>query len=263
MRKLEGQVALITGGTSGLGLAVASRFLNEGAKVVVTGRSTETARKAKETLGEKALVITGDVSRLEDNKQAIKMAVETFGKIDILVPNAGVYDGNTPLIDIPEEQLSQAFDDLFGVNVKGYLLTIKAALPELLKTQGCIILSASYASFYAGGGGPLYTASKHAIAGLVKEIAFELAPKVRVNGVAPGVIATEMKMPSSIGKQVPSVIAGVEESLPLPMIPEGYDYTGLYVLLASKDEAKTMTGTIIQADCGMSIRGLTKVSGMR
>ncbi|KEF37265.1 dehydrogenase of unknown specificity, short-chain alcohol dehydrogenase like [Schinkia azotoformans MEV2011] len=260
MGRLDGKVAVITGSTTGLGRAVAERFVEEGAKVCVVGRSLDRLEEIQEQLGDAVITVQGDVSSLEDNIKIVNATVEAFGKIDIFVGNAGIYDGNKPLTELPLDRIEAAFDELFSINVKGYLLGAKVILPELLKTDGCMIFSGSHASFYSAGGGPLYTASKHAIAGLIKELAYELAPKIRVNGVAPGVIATAMGMPKSLGQEAPSIITGVEKSLPLQFIPESEDYVELYVLLASEG-AKAMTGTIIQADSGISIRGLVKTAG--
>lgn len=260
MGRLDGKVAIVTGATAGLGRAVAERFVEEGAKVCVVGRSQEKLDEIKNKLGDEVLCIQADVSLLEENLKIVQLTIEAFGKLDIFVGNAGIYDGNTGINELPLDRIEAAFDELFSINVKGYLLGAKAVLPELLKTEGCIIFSGSHASFYSAGGGPIYTASKHAIAGLIKELAYELAPKIRVNGVAPGVIATAMGMPKALGLQVPSIISGVEQSLPLPFIPQSEDYVELYVLLAS-ESSKAMTGSIIQADNGISIRGLVKTSG--
>lgn len=258
--RLNGKVALITGATSGLGRAVAERFVEEGAHVCVVDRSQERLEEMKTHLGKAIITVHADVSTLEGNIKMVESTVEAFGKVDIFVGNAGIYDGNMGLMDLPLSRIEAAFDEVIGINVKGYLLGAKVVLPELLKTEGCMVFSASHASFYSAGGGPIYTASKHAIAGLIKELAYELAPKIRVNGVAPGVIATAMGMPKALGSQVPSIISGVEQSLPLPFIPQSEDYVELYVLLASEG-GKAMTGTIIQADNGISIRGLVKTSG--
>lgn len=260
MGRLSGKTALITGGASGLGRAVTSRFIEEGAQVCVVDLLQERLDEMKEQYGEAILTVQADISTLKGNITMVQQAVAAFGKLDIFVGNAGIFDGNIGISDLPLEKIESSFDELFGVNVKGMLLGAKAVLPELLKTNGCIILTASHASFYSAGGGPLYTASKHAVAGLIKELAYELAPKIRVNGVAPGVIGTAMGMPDSLGVKVPSVISGVEQSLPLPFIPHGEDYADIYVLLAS-ESSRTMTGTIIQADNGISIRGLVKASG--
>ena len=258
--RLQGKVALITGATSGLGRAVAVRFVEEGAQVCIVDKSEERLKEIQTLLGETVLTIHADVSRLEDNIHMVESTVEKFGRVDIFIGNAGIYDGNTGINDLPLNRIEAAFDEVMNVNVKGYLLGAKVVLQELLKTEGCMIFTASHASFYSAGGGPIYTASKHAIAGLIKELAYELAPKIRVNGVAPGVIATAMGMPNSLGAETPSIISGVEQALPLPFIPESKDYAELYVLLASEG-AKAMTGTIIQADNGISIRGLVRTSG--
>ena len=118
----------------------------------------------KTELGDSIVTVQGNVSLLEDNKRMVETAVSTFGKIDIFVGNAGIFDGNIGIVDMPLECLGDSFDELFGVNVKGMLYGAKVTLPELAKTDGCMILTASHASFYSAGGGPLYTASKHAIA---------------------------------------------------------------------------------------------------
>ncbi|MGJ9385731.1 SDR family NAD(P)-dependent oxidoreductase [Salipaludibacillus sp. CF4.18] len=260
MGRLDEKVAIVTGGCSGLGRAIAEQFIDDGAMVCVVDRSQERLDAMKAQLGEKSLFIQADVSLVKDNLRMVEEVIHSFGKIDIFVGNAGIYDGNKGINELTVEQIDRGFDELFHVNVKGYMLGAKVVIPELLKTKGCMIFSGSHASFYSAGGGPLYTASKHAVAGLIKELAYELAPTIRVNGVAPGVIGTTMGMPKSVGEDVPSIISGVEQSLPLPFIPKPEDYADLYVLLAS-ESAKTMTGTIIQADNGIGIRGLVKPSG--
>ncbi|WP_428911964.1 SDR family NAD(P)-dependent oxidoreductase [Niallia sp. Krafla_26] len=260
MGRLTNKVALVTGGASGLGKAVVTRFVVEGAKVCVADISQEKLNEMETLLGDSIVTIQGDVSLVEDNKRMIEKTISQFGKLDIFIGNAGIFDGNIGIAEMPLERLGASFDELFSINVKGMLFGAKLALPELAKTGGCMIFTASHASFYSAGGGPLYTASKHAIAGLIKELAFELAPAIRVNGVAPGVIATVMGSPNALGVEAPSIISGVEESLPLPFIPQPEEYADIYVLLAS-ESSRVMTGTIIQADSGISIRGLARTSG--
>ena len=261
MGLLAGKVALITGGGSGLGKAIAKLYIQEGAKVSIIDQSMDRLRDAQSEIGnDDLLLLQGDVSSIEDNDGFVAHTLEKFGKLDIFVGNAGVFDGNKSLRDIPKEQLVTAFDDVFRINVLGYLLGAKATYPELVKTNGCMIFSASYASLHSAGGGSLYTASKHAVAGIIKQLAFEFAPRVRVNGVAPGVVSTNMKMPDSLGKHINSVISGIEEALPLQFIPDPKDYAGLYIAAASDLFSKTMTGSIINADTGIGIRGLTKVA---
>jgi NAD(P)-dependent dehydrogenase (short-subunit alcohol dehydrogenase family) len=258
---LDGKVALITGGSAGLGKAVAKLYMKQGASVGIVGRSMKRLIEAKKDIGGDPLLLEGDVSCSRDNERFVKEMIDRHGKLDIFVGNAGLYDGNKPLREIPIERFDTAFDDIFHVNVKGYLLGAAATYPELLKTCGCMIFSASHASFYSAGGGALYTASKHAIAGIIKQLAFEFAPKIRVNGVAPGAVATDMGMPESLGEHIPSIISGVEKALPLQFIPDPEDYAGLYLALAADDFSKTMTGSIIQADTGIGIRGLSKTAG--
>src|SRR5580658_5132166 len=181
---LEGQVALVTGGASGLGYAIVKRFLEEGARVGVLDRARERSAKLRQELGDRVVATIGDVTSLADNRRAVETTVSRFGKLDCFVGNAGIWDFSTSLAQLPDDNIGAAFDELFGVNVKGYLLGAKAAYRELAKTRGTIIYTVSNAGFYPCGGGPLYTASKHAVVGLIKQLAYELAPKIRVNGVA-------------------------------------------------------------------------------
>jgi cis-3,4-dihydrophenanthrene-3,4-diol dehydrogenase len=161
---------------------------------------------------------------------------------------------------MPEDRLSVAFDELFGVNVKGCLLGVKAALPELIKTAGCMVFTASVAGFNSGGGGVLYTASKHAVVGMIRQLAAELAPQVRVNGVAPGGTRTDLRGLEAIGQGAQSHFAapGVAERLrannPLQIALQPEDLAGAYVLLASRTSARGMTGVVITADAGSSLR---------
>lgn len=253
---LDGEVALITGGASGIGRAVVDRYIAEGARVAVLDIAAQKLVELEDQYGERVVVIHGDAASESDNVQAVELACKTFGRLDILVGNAGIFDGATPLAQIPYELLSPAFDELFGINVKGYLLAARAALPELFKTEGCMIFTASYAGFHTAGGGVLYTASKHAVVGLIRQLAYELAPKVRVNGVAPGVADTMMTGVSSLGQtQMRSVLPGTESILPLKQIPSHSDHAAAYVLLASRGNARAMTGTIIHSDSGLAVRG--------
>ena len=183
---LKDQVAVVTGGASGLGRAIVERFVEEGARVAVFDRSAERVEQVVAELGDNVLGVVGDVREMADNKRMVAECVKAFGKLDTLVANAGICDWSKTLVTTSDEALVSAFDEMFSVNVKGYVLAAKAALPELYKSRGQIIFTASNASFYPGGGGVLYTATKHAVVGMVKQMAHEFAPHVRVNGVAPG-----------------------------------------------------------------------------
>ena len=183
---LDGQVALVTGGGSGIGRAVVERYVDEGARVAVIDRAPGRGEELRARFGDRVAAIAGDVSRLDDNRRAVAATVAAFGRLDIFVGNAGVLDGFVPLSEMPEEKLAAACDELFAVNVKGCILGAKAALAELDEGSGCMIFTASGAGFTSAGGGVIYTASKHAVVGIIRQLAVELGPKIRVNGVAPG-----------------------------------------------------------------------------
>ncbi|MCC8397367.1 3-(cis-5,6-dihydroxycyclohexa-1,3-dien-1-yl)propanoate dehydrogenase [Paraburkholderia sp. MMS20-SJTR3] len=266
MRWLDSEVALITGGGSGLGLALVERFLEEGAHVAVLERSVEKVDALRARFGDAVVAVQGDVCRNEDNARAVAAALDRFGKLDCFVGNAAVWDHAARLMDLTPEQLDDGFDELFSINVKGYLLGAKAAAPALIASQGSIIFTLSNSSFYPGGGGPLYTASKHAATGLIRELAYELAPKVRVNGVGPCGMASDLRGPASLGQdglrimdsRTPEAIASI---LPLQFFPQAADFTGPFVLLASRANNRTLSGVMINADAGLGIRGIRHAAG--
>jgi len=263
---LQGDVALVTGGGSGIGRAVAERYLAEGASVAIFGRDAAKLQAVVDASGapERMLAVAGDVRDTEDLHAAVRRTVERFGGLDVLVPNAGIWDYNRAITRLDGRQLSEAFDELFSINVKGYLLTVEAAWRELVKSRGSIVMTLSNASFHTAGGGPVYTASKFACRGLVNQLAYELAPKVRVNGVAVGGMNTDLRGPASIGLNERSISASFARSEVTgdnPLIPlhdasvEPEDFTGSYVLLGSRKNAGNITGAIIPADGGIAVRG--------
>ena len=164
--------------------------------------------------------------------------------------------------DVPYDKyvLGQAYDELFGVNVKGVIFGAKAALPELTKTAGCMVFTASVAGFNSGGGGALYTASKHAVVGLIRQLAVELGPTIRVNGVAPGGTMTDLRGLQSLGNDDRSQFAnpGTEERLragnPLGIALMPDDLAGAYVFLSSRRSARGITGSIVTVDAGAMLR---------
>jgi NAD(P)-dependent dehydrogenase (short-subunit alcohol dehydrogenase family) len=257
---LDGQVAVVTGGGSGLGRALARRFVAEGASVVVLDRSAGRVEEVVAELGDAAQGVIGDVTGYESNQAAVERAVDAFGGLDAFVGNAGLFDYFANIVDTPADELERGFDELFAVNVKAYLLGVKAALPRLREHRGSVVLTASMGSFHAATGGILYTASKHAVVGLVRELAFELAPDVRVNGVAPGPMLTDIRGPDALGQseQTQSGIPGVGDliaaALPLNFLPTPEDYTGHYVQLASRSNAAATTGVVVRADGGFAVR---------
>jgi NAD(P)-dependent dehydrogenase (short-subunit alcohol dehydrogenase family) len=190
----------------------------------------------------------------------VAKTVGAFGRLDVFVGNAGVFDNFLPLPDIPDERLSRAFDEMFAVNVKGYLLGAKAVLPELSKAEGAMIFTASVAGFNSGGGGVIYTASKHAVVGMIRQLAVELAPRVRVNGVAPGGTITDLRGLAALDQDQRThwTASDVGDRLragnPLGLLMEPSDLAGAYVLLASRASGRAMTGEIITVDAGARLR---------
>src|SRR5437899_4173364 len=126
---LDGQVALVTGGGSGIGRAVVARYLEEGARVGVMERVATRAAELRSEFGDKVVGIAGDVAQFADNKRAVAETVRAFGRLDVFVGNAGIFDVYASFDELPEDQLSRAFDELFAVNVRGLMLGAKAALP--------------------------------------------------------------------------------------------------------------------------------------
>jgi NAD(P)-dependent dehydrogenase (short-subunit alcohol dehydrogenase family) len=256
---LDGQVALVTGGGSGIGRAVVARFIEEGARVGVMERVATRADQLRSEFGDKVIGIAGDVAGLADNQRAVAETVRAFGKLDIFVGNAGIFDVYASVAEMPEDQLSRAYDELFAVNVKGCILGAKAAFPELTKTSGCIVYTASVAGLNSGGGGALYTASKHAVVGLVRELAVELAP-VRVNGVAPGGTITDLRGLQSLGNDdrsqfaAPDMAERLQAANPLHIALMPDDLAWAYVFLASRNSGRGVTGSIVTVDAGAMLR---------
>ncbi|MGK5112345.1 MULTISPECIES: SDR family NAD(P)-dependent oxidoreductase [unclassified Geodermatophilus] len=260
MGALDGKVVVFTGAGAGIGAAVVRRYVAEGARVVAVDVSAGVKELADE-LGEAVLPVVTDVRSWEGNVDAATAAVDRWGRIDVFVGNAGITDGARPLEQIPGEHLTAAFDELMGVNVLAPMLGVRACLGQLIATRGAVILTGSFASTNAAGGGALYTASKHAVHGLIRQLAYELAPDVRVNGVAPGVAPTRLRGTAALGQEASdSVLQGTERALPLQEVAGVDAYNGVFTLLASA-EADAMTGSLVTVDSGLSVRGIARPGG--
>lgn len=261
MSALQGMSVLLTGGASGLGRAIMTRFVEEGANVTVLDRAVDKLKEAEADYAPALQLVSGDVRSPADNSVAVASAVAAYGGLDVFIGNAGLWDFGKELVEFDPDNLAQGFDELFGVNVKGYLLGARAAAGALRDSGGCMIFTLSNASFYPAGGGALYTASKHAGLGLVRQLAYELAPRIRVNGVATGGMPTDLRGPSSLGMADRSLAdvpirQFLRDHTALGVDVEPEDYVGPYVLLASRRDSRAVTGAVFDvSSVGIPQRG--------
>lgn len=261
---LEGQACMVAGGAGGIGAAVVTGFLKAGASVLALDRAPDRIAALEESLG--GHVATGrlvtaalDATSWTENLRALELTRQHFGKLDVLTSCIGAFDGARRLADIDGEQIVQAATETFTVNVTSLLLAARACSEELTTNRGRIVATGSFASTEPSGGGALYTAAKHALIGAVRQLAWELAPHVRVNAVAPGVADTTITGLDALGQRpAAAVLEGTADALPLRRVPFAADYVAIYTLLASASQSAAMTGSVIVADSGLSVRGLVR-----
>ena len=242
--RLKDKVAIITGGSRGIGFATADKFLEEGATVIITASSKETADKAVKKLQEKhpnstIAGISPNLASLESVREAFIDATSKYGCVDILVNNAGVSE-STPFTEYTEEM----FDKVMDLNVKGVFNATKAASECMIaRGSGVILSTSSMVSISGQPSGFAYPASKFAVNGLTVSLARELGPKgIRVNAVAPGITETDMM------KAVPKeVIEPMIKQIPLRRLGQPEDIANAFVFLAS-EEASYITGVVLSVD---------------
>ena len=242
--RLKDKVAIITGGSRGIGYATADAFLREGATVILTASSPASAEKAAAKLQEKypqstVAGISPDLSSLESVREAFREATGKYGCVDILVNNAGVSE-STPFMNYTEEE----FDRVMDLNVKGVFNATRAASECMVaRGNGVILNTSSMVSIYGKPCGIAYPASKFAVNGLTVSLARELGPKgIRVNAVAPGITETDMM------KAVPKeVIEPMIRQIPLRRLGQPEDIANAFVFLAS-EEASYITGVVLSVD---------------
>ena len=242
--RLKDKVAFITGGSRGIGYATAERFLQEGAKVILTASTQESADKAVAQLREKypnAVVdgISPDLSSLESVRSEFRRMTQKYGCVDILVNNAGVSE-RTPFTEYTEEM----YDKVMDLNVKGVFNATRAASECMVaRGTGVILSTSSMVSISGQPSGFAYPTSKFAVNGMTVSLARELGPKgIRVNAVAPGITETDMM------KAVPKeVIEPMIRQIPLRRLGQPEDIANAFVFLAS-DEASYITGVILSVD---------------
>ncbi|MBH0121931.1 SDR family oxidoreductase [Rhodococcus sp. CX] len=264
MQMLDDHVALIVGGGSGLGLGIARHFIGEGARVAIFEISESKLLDLKAEFGDDVLLVQGDVTSIDDLEAARAAVLDRFGRIDSLIGAQGIFDGNIPLRDIPTDRIQKVFDEVLHVDVLGYIYAARVFLEELEKTGGAIVFTSSTAAYAADGGGLFYTAAKGAVRSVINQLAFEFAPKVRVNGVAPsGIANSQLQGPRALGlennKQSDIPVEDFTNqflSLTLtPTLPTPEEYAPLYAYLASRHNT-TMTGQTIIADQGLFNRAV-------
>lgn len=251
MQRLENRICIVTGATGGIGEASARLFVAEGAKVVLVDLDEGRLTSLAESLGAKnALVVAGDVGEESTSKRAVSLAVERFGGLDVMFANAGIEGRVLPISEYPVD----AFDHVMRVNVRGAFLAIQAAAPAIAKRgRGAILVTSSVAGWVGSRGIAPYAASKHAVMGLVKSAAIDLAPlNVRVVAINPGPI--ENRMMRSIEEQAApgapeTVKTGFESMVPMHRYGKNEEIARLALFLAS-DEASYCTGTSFVADGG-------------
>jgi 3-oxoacyl-[acyl-carrier protein] reductase len=243
--RLKNKVAIITGAGSGIGREVALLFAKEGAGVVLTGRTKEKIDMVRQEIikeGGKAICVPGDVTSRVDMNNAVNEAVSSFGRIDILINNAGIIQ-DALIIKMTEEQ----WDSVIDVNLKGVFNCVQAVVQTMINQEsGTIVNASSIVGIFGNVGQANYAAAKAGLIGMTKTLAKELGKKgIRVNVVAPGFIMTPMTF------AVPEkILEMMKEKTPLRMLGEPHDVAYAYLYLAS-DDAKFVNGAVLCVDGGL------------
>jgi len=257
MGRLDGKVAVITGGASGIGESTAKLFVEEGAKVIIADVQDQKGQALSESLGSAAAYAHTDVSSESDVKAAVHAAVSWFGRLDCMFNNAGIGEGFIPVEEITWEN----YQRLVNINIGGVFLGIKHAAPVMKKQgSGSIINTASVAGLLAGNGGHIYSTTKHAVIGLTKVTATELGESgIRVNAICPGGIITPIFADASDQPEAADAIMGVLEEAfktvqPIRRAGMPIDIANAALWLAS-DESSFVNGTSIVVDGGATCGG--------
>lgn len=243
MRKLEGKIALITGGSAGIGLATAKQFVEEGAYVYITGRRQHELDHAVESIGANIRAIQGDVSKLEDLERIYAQIGKEKGRIDIVFANAGISE-IAPLSDVSEEH----YDATFNINVKGVVFTVQKALP-LIPNGGSIILNASIVSVKGFPAFSIYAATKAAVRSFARTWTMDLKDRgIRVNAVSPGPVDTPLLYQTFTN---PDDIQALASTVPMGRLGRPEELAKAVVFLASED-ASFITGIELFVDGGIA-----------
>ncbi|WP_375325554.1 SDR family NAD(P)-dependent oxidoreductase [Flagellimonas sp. GZD32] len=244
--KLKGKVCIVTGATSGMGKAIAQSFAAEGAQLVLSGRNQERGKALEESLGN-AIFLSGDITDPSYNKKLVDTAIEEYGKLDILSLNAGILGlGNVEELDI------ESWQNTMNTNLSSIFYLCKYALPHLLKEpQGNILINVSIAAFKSFPNHPAYCASKAASVALMKQIAVEYAPKIRVNALCPGPVDTPLLWESAKAFKNPDkAVEDAKNATLLNRLGTPEDVAKLALFLVS-DDSSWITGTTVTIDGGI------------
>ena len=250
MERLKGKVAVITGGTGGIGFATTNLFLEQGAKVVLVDRNGEAIEKTRAKLNNKNVsFFQADVSKKEDTIKYLNHSLKTFGKIDIFFANAGVEGVSSPISDYPED----VFDKVIAVNLKGVWLGCQHIIPKM-EEGGSVIITSSVAGLKGFVGLGAYVATKHAVVGVMKVAAAENAiRKIRVNTIHPGPVDNDMmrRIESDMSPESPDAVKdGFTAAVPFGRYATSKEIGEMALFLAS-DESKYITGCTHLIDGGM------------
>jgi 3-oxoacyl-[acyl-carrier protein] reductase len=246
--RLDGKVGLVTGAGSGIGRASAERFAREGALVVVVDLDAESAvatAAAIEAGGGEALAVPTDVADNDAVEAMTRAALDRFGRVDVLVNNAGILDGYLPAAETPDT----VWERVMGVNLKAQFLTCRALIPQMLvRSEGAIVNVASTAGLNGGNGGAAYTTSKHGVIGFTRQLCFDYARKgLRCNVVCPG--AVETGMTHEIFASGDAEVMKAVESAPIGRWAEPEELAAAIAFLAS-DDASFVNGAVYVVDGG-------------
>ncbi|MBP1971313.1 NAD(P)-dependent dehydrogenase (short-subunit alcohol dehydrogenase family) [Virgibacillus natechei] len=247
--RLEGKVAIVTGGASGMGKSIAELYAKEGAKVVVSDINFEGADAVASEInssGETAKAVKTNVAELKDIEDMVDTAVKEYGTLDILVNNAGIMDGMEPAGDIEDEK----WERIFAINTTSVMRATRKALPIFLeKEKGVIINTASTGGLNGAHAGATYGASKHAVVGFTKNTGFMYANKgIRCNAIAPGGVETNIGASMKNINEFGASRAQVAQSV-MPRAGKAEEIANVALFLAS-DESSFVNGTVITADAG-------------
>ncbi|MEU6661980.1 SDR family NAD(P)-dependent oxidoreductase [Streptomyces sp. NPDC046821] len=260
--RMEGMNVLVVGGGAGIGKGAALAYLDEGASVTVLERSPRHAEAlTEETRGRSLRVVVGDATAEPVLTEALEQAVDSAGKLDHLTCCVGVFDHYASLRELTVKELVDAAEEMWRVNVLSTLVAVRTAWPALHEAGGSVTLTLSESAFHPVGGGVLYGSSKWALRGVVQHLAADLAPGVRVNGVAPGgTTDTAFSGLAALGESESSVgtVSGRDQRIAagtmLRVTPTPADHAGAYVYLADPRASRVVTGLVINSDGGRALR---------